>query len=106
MKTTLEKPAGRAKYGKKDLVMRLVRVEDKSILGEATIDLANYAKCLERRLFSIELAKSQFPDALIDFYVTASPLTGNGRSYSVRANTTSGGAHSASSDIATSSQVV
>ena len=86
MKTTLEKPSGRAKYGKKELIMKLVRVEDKSVLGQAVIDLASYAKCLERRLFSIELAKSQFPDALIDFYVTASPLTGNGRSYSVRAN--------------------
>ena len=55
MKTTLEKPPGVAKYGKKELVMRLVRVDDKTVLGQAVIDLADYAKCLERRLFSTEL---------------------------------------------------
>ena len=58
MKTTLEKPPGVAKYGKKELTMKLVRVDDKTVLGQATIDLANYAKCLERRLFSTELRKS------------------------------------------------
>jgi len=55
MKTTLEKPPGKARYGKKELVMKLIRIDDKSILGQATIDLADYAKVLERRLFSVEL---------------------------------------------------
>ena len=58
MKTTLEKPPGVAKYGKKELTMKLVRVDDKTVLGQATIDLANYAKCLERRHFSTELRRS------------------------------------------------
>ena len=86
MKTTLEKPPGVAKYGKKDLVMKLVRADDKTVLGQAVINLADYGKCLERRLFSTELQKSQFPDALIDFYLTANPVVGTGRSYSVRAS--------------------
>ena len=68
MKTTLDKPPGIAKYGKKELVLKLIRVEDKTVLGQSTIDLANYAKCLERRLFSTELKKSQFPDALIKLF--------------------------------------
>ena len=49
------------------------------MLGQALIDLADYTKCLERKMFSAELAKSQFPEALIDFYLTASPITGTGR---------------------------
>lgn len=48
-------------------------------MGEAVIDLARYSKCLDRKLFSVELAKSQFPEALIDFYITASPLVGSER---------------------------
>ena len=104
MKTTLEKPPGVAKYGKKELNMKLVRVDDKTVLGQATIDLANYAKCLERRLFSTELRKSQFPDALIDFYLTASPVAGTGRSYSVRSSQNAGGARSnAAGEIAVGS---
>ena len=99
MKTTLDKPPGIAKYGKKELVLKLIRVEDRTVLGQSTIDLANYAKCTERRLFSTELKKSQFPDALIDFYLTAHPVVGNGRSYSVKS--AQGAARA--SDIATAS---
>ena len=53
--------------------------------------MANYSKCLDRKLFSVELAKSEFPEALIDFYVTASPVVGNGRSNTVRADGKRGG---------------
>ena len=67
MKVTLEKTPGMTQYGKKDLTMKLVRVDDKSNLGQAVIDLAKYIKCEDRKLFSVELAKSQFPEALIDF---------------------------------------
>lgn len=103
MKTTLEKPPGKAKYGKKELILKLIRVDDKSLLGMATIDLADYAKCLERRQFSVELLKSQFPDALIDFYLTANPVVGTGRSYSVRSSQHLSTQHN---DIATGSQIV
>ena len=58
MKSTLEKAPGKLRYGKKNLIMKLIRVDDKSVLGEAKIDLARYVKCLERKLFSVELTKS------------------------------------------------
>ena len=79
--------------------MKLVRADDKQELGRAEIDLAAYAKCLDRKLFSCELAKSQFPEAIIDFYITASPVVGTGRAATGRA--TSGG-----QDIVTSSQAI
>ena len=76
MKITLEKMPTKNKYGKKELVMKLVRVEDKTVLGQAVVDLANYSKCLERKLLSVDLQKSQFPEAVIDFYLTAAPMVG------------------------------
>ena len=100
MKTTLEKAPGKTKYGKKDLTFKLMNAEDRSLLGLASINLANYSKCLERKLFSVELEKSQFPEALIDFYITAAPVVGPGRAASIRATNFSGG------DLATSSQIV
>lgn len=66
--------------------MKLIRADDKQELGRAEIDLAVYAKCLDRKLFSCELAKSQFPEAIIDFYITASPVVGTGRAATDRAS--------------------
>ncbi len=58
MKTTLEKAPGKTNYGKKDLTFKLLNAGDRSVLGQASINLANYSKCLERKLFSVELEKS------------------------------------------------
>ena len=55
MKTTLEKAPGKSKYGKKDLVLKLVRAEDKSLLGSASVNLASYSQCVDRKLFSVDL---------------------------------------------------
>ena len=66
MKTKLEKAPGELVYGRKELVLRLVSSNDKSVVGEASLDLANYAKCLQRTKFSIQLAKSAFPDATME----------------------------------------
>ena len=101
MKTTLEKKPGDVRYGKKELSLNLVSTDDKQVLGKASIDLAKYSKCHDRRLFSVELQKSQFPEALIDFYITASTQVGTGRSYSVKVKP--GGMRGAAGDIATSS---
>lgn len=98
MKTTLERAAGKTRYGKKPLTLKLLRAEDTSELGQAIIDLAAYTKCLDRKLFSVELVKSQFPEASIDFYLTAMPVVGNGRSMSTRV--------AIGHDIATNSQVI
>ena len=84
MKTTLERALGKTEYGRKDLVMRLVHVDEKKVLGESSIDLARYFNCSERKLFSIELANCEFPDGLIEFYLTATKVAGNGRSLSTR----------------------
>ena len=97
MKTQLEKAPGKTKYGKKDLTFKLINAEDKSVLGQASINLASYFKCLERKLFSVELEKSQFPEALIDFYITAAPVVGPGRAASIRAASFNSG------DLATNS---
>ena len=108
MKTTLERAPGKQRYGRKDLVMRLVRADDRSELGQATIDLAHYYKVLERKLFSVDLAKSQFPEALIDFYITATPVVGKGRSATVRAvgGMAASNKKQGSQEIAVDSQVI
>ena len=59
-----------------------MRTDDKTDLGRAKINLATYIKCLDRKKFSIELQQSPFPEAMIEFAVTATP------SSSVRASTT------------------
>ena len=104
MKTTLEKKPGAVRYGKKELTLNLVSTDDKQVLGKASIDLAKYSKCHDRRLFSVELWKSQFPEPLIDFYITASTIVGTGRSYSMRSKP--GGLMGAVGEIATSSQLI
>lgn len=58
MKITLEKIHAKNKYSKKELVLKLVRVDDKAVLGQAVVDLANYSKCSERKLLSVDLQKS------------------------------------------------
>ena len=40
-------------------------------LGEAFVNLADYSECSRKSLFSVDLKKSSFPEARIEFYVTA-----------------------------------
>ena len=47
MKNTFRKIPGKNKYERKELVMKLVRKDElRQVLGEAVINLSNYAKCL------------------------------------------------------------
>ena len=55
MNTTLEKRAGMTKYDRKELIMRLIRVDDNSLLGSAELDLADYHSCLKRTKFSLNI---------------------------------------------------
>ena len=56
--------------------MKLIRKDQKEELGCGEINLANYMKCLERKKFSIELKDSPFPEAMIEFAITATPSVG------------------------------
>ena len=73
MKTTLNKAEGQTKYGRKDVVVNLIRDDDGTSLGEASLNLASYYKCMRRTEFSVELTKSQFPEAVVCYTMMASP---------------------------------
>lgn len=84
MKTTLAKEQGQTKYGRKDVNINLVREDDNSVLGEACLNLASYYKCMSRTEFSVELTKSQFPEAVVVYSILATPQI-NGKANSATA---------------------
>lgn len=104
MKTTLERALGKTEYGQKELVMRLVQVEGKQVIGHASVDLAKYHNCSDRKLFSVELANCQFPDGLIEFYLTASPVAGSARPLSTRQKSPAHGMIGASNKLVQSAR--
>jgi hypothetical protein len=73
MKTTLNKAPGETKYGRKDVIVNLIRNDDGSSLGEACLNLSSYYKCMRRTEFSVELKKSQFPEAVVIYTILATP---------------------------------
>lgn len=103
MKTALERKMGsNTEYLPKNMSMKLLKCfAQKSrapeLLGEAVINLSEYTECITRKMFSVDVQKSQFPEATIDFYLTATPVVG-GRSGSTRA--------SSRSNLVTKSQIV
>ena len=76
LKINFKKQPGKQRYEKKSLQMKLIRKDQKEELGCGEINLANYMKCLERKKFSIELKDSPFPEAMIEFAITATPSVG------------------------------
>ena len=79
MKTTLEPNPTESGYIAKEGRMHLMQINpvtgDKDFLGEALIDLSEYASCGSRSLFSADLKQSPFQDARIEFYIMATPLS-------------------------------
>ena len=64
--------------------MQLIKVHqnerENEFLGEALINLAEYAECHSRSLFPADLKQSPFPDARIEFYITAKLQSGRDKS--------------------------
>ena len=77
MSTTLEKKPHKISYGRKDLFLKLMRVEDDLILGQAIINLAEYWNCTVRKKFSFSITPSNnsqaesLSDAKFDILITA-----------------------------------
>ena len=85
MKTTLKKQPNKLRYDRKDLVMSLMRMDTKEDLGSAKINLANYINCEQRKKFSQELQESPFPEATIEFAVTATKSDSKSRANTAKA---------------------
>lgn len=72
MNTTLRKHKTKLRYERKELTMILIQADNQKNLGYAKINLSNYIKCEKRTKFSQELLESPYPEATIEFSVTAS----------------------------------
>lgn len=76
MNTTFEKEIN-GQLKSKESKLRLMKVYTKDeleYLGEATIDLEEYVDCIDRKQFVVRLNDSQFADASVEFYVTATQI--------------------------------
>ena len=65
MSTLLERKTGMTRYGRKELLLKLVRVEDSMMLGSAEIDLAEYHICRERTRFQVKIIPVPEVDVMI-----------------------------------------
>ena len=63
MSTILVRKAGVTRYSRKELVLKLVRVEDDLVLGSAELDLAEYHACRERTRFQAKIVAALGVDA-------------------------------------------
>lgn len=54
--------------------MKVYTKDELEYLGEATIDLEEYVDCIDRKTFIVRLNDSQFADASVEFYVTATQI--------------------------------
>ena len=90
MKTTLEQKENGVGYTPKESVLHLKKIHsitsEEEFLGEATFDLSEYSECSKRSLYSVDLKKSPFTEARIEFYIMATPLAGRSRTNSIISN--------------------
>ena len=79
MSTTLEKKPGKTNYSCKELKLQLKNEQDNSLIGTATIDLAEYSHALERIKFPVNINDSSFPGANFELQLCAKHQDTNSR---------------------------